>query len=108
MLSQLETFTMSSIPVHRKKFIILDSNVLLVLIVGKFNTNLLGKHPRVEEYDLDAYKVLVQQLENYDGILTTPNILTEVSNLLQNDKNIDVKMASHLKTFIDWMEEQLF
>jgi rRNA-processing protein FCF1 len=66
---------------HRGKSILLDSNLLLVFLTGAVDTRLFGRFKRVSGYTIDDYEFLIQLLGSFKILLTTPHILTEVSNL---------------------------
>ena len=61
--------------------ILLDSNLLLVLLVGAYDPLRLRSFKCVSGFTLEDYDLLVNLLESYSTLLTTPHILTEVSNL---------------------------
>jgi hypothetical protein len=65
---------------HRKSGILVDTNLLLVLLIGTVNKHLIGGK-RTEKYTEDHYHILVNFLNDYRRLITTPHILTEVSNL---------------------------
>jgi len=65
---------------HRKQGALLDANLLLVYAVGKFNKSLLTSFSHTKQYATD-YGLIEYLVENLNVIYTTPNILTEVSNL---------------------------
>ena len=65
---------------HRKS-ILLDSNLLLVLLIGAYDPLLLQNFKRVRNFTIDDYDLLVVLLESHNILLTTPHILTEISNL---------------------------
>jgi hypothetical protein len=66
---------------HKGKSILLDSNLLLVFLSGSSNPVLFGQFKRVSSYTLRDYELLVRLLRSFAILLTTPHILTEVSNL---------------------------
>ena len=62
--------------------LIIDTNLLLLYLIGSFDLSLVEKTPRLNKYsDTDVGKIiaLVQHFNN--KILVTPNILTEITNL---------------------------
>jgi hypothetical protein len=63
------------------KSLLLDSNLLLVFLTGAFDPNLFGRFKRVSSYTIKDYELLVRLLGSFTVLLTTPHILTEVSNL---------------------------
>jgi hypothetical protein len=67
---------------HKNKTVILDTNILLVYLVGCVNPQLIKTFPKTNSrYCPDDFKILDDLLRNFTKFTTTPNILTEVSNL---------------------------
>jgi hypothetical protein len=66
---------------YKGKSVLLDSNLLLVFLSGSIDPNLFGRFKRVSAYTLKDYDLLVRLLGFFTILLTTPHILTEVSNL---------------------------
>jgi hypothetical protein len=66
---------------HVGKKVLLDSNLLVVLLTGAFDASLFGRFKRVSRFTADAYDFLVRFVRSFSTLLTTPHILTEVSNL---------------------------
>ena len=66
---------------HVGKKILLDSNLLLVLLVGKLDIRLFGSFKRTSAYSLEDYELLEHLVRKFSVLFTTPHILTEVSNL---------------------------
>ena len=64
------------------KKIFLDANLLVLLIVGETDQELIPKHRRLTTFDQDDYERLVRLISRIGQILVTPNTLTEASNLL--------------------------
>jgi hypothetical protein len=63
------------------KSVLLDSNLLLVFFAGSLDPRLFGRFKRISAYTLKDYELLVRLLDSFTILLTTPHILTEVSNL---------------------------
>jgi hypothetical protein len=61
--------------------ILLDSNLLLLLTVGSFERSLIARYKRTQMFSGSEYDLLVTIAESYTTLVTTPHILTEVSNL---------------------------
>ncbi len=62
--------------------LIIDTNLLVLFIVGITNRNLITKHRRLKAFSLEDFDLLCQLIESSLQILVTPNTLTETSNLL--------------------------
>jgi|SRR5271165_2815303 len=61
--------------------VVIDSNLLLLLFLGSYDRRQIATNDRLSKYSDDDYDLLVQVLAPFRRIVTTPNILTEVSNL---------------------------
>ena len=68
---------------YRRKGILVDANLLVVLLVGKLGPAHLKncRATKSKSFTPDDYSLLVQGVTKFDTLVTTPHILTEVSNL---------------------------
>ncbi len=66
---------------YRQKGILIDTNILLLFFVGTVNRERISKFKRTEQFVPEDYDLLVQILNYFQKIVTTPNILTEVNSL---------------------------
>ncbi|GHB72112.1 hypothetical protein [Persicitalea jodogahamensis] len=63
---------------------IIDSNALVVLIVGLIDPNLLKNHKRTSLYDEDDFLELLNVVGDLGQVVILPNVWTEVDNLLNS------------------------
>ncbi len=68
---------------YRRKGILVDANLLVVLLVGKLGPAHLKncRATKANSFTPGDYSLLVQGVTKFDTLVTTPHILTEVSNL---------------------------
>lgn len=66
----------------RGKELFLDTNLLILYIVGSIDPDLIGRHKRTNQFIPEDFRLLQGVICRFPRIVTTPNILTEVSNLL--------------------------
>lgn len=86
---------------HRGGTLLLDSNLLLLFLAGNLGSDFLQRFPRVREYDFDDYELLRQTLKQFKTILTTPHVLTEITNLANKLSGADrVEWSEYLVRFI--------
>jgi hypothetical protein len=64
-----------------KKKIILDTNVLVLLIIGRIDQSYITKYKRTKQFSQNEYFDLEYFLKSYKSILITNHILTEFSHL---------------------------
>lgn len=67
----------------RSKGLLIDANLLLLYFTGRANPELIRsfKPLRSMRFTDEDFSLLCQVMQGFGRILTTPNILTEVSNL---------------------------
>ena len=69
------------------KKIYIDAMLLVLLVVGVTGKHLIAKHRRLQTFQIEDYERLVRLINRIDGVLITPNIVTEASNLLAQHQN---------------------
>src|SRR5277367_6146343 len=96
---------------HRNSLLI-DTNLLLLLLIGSINPSLIGKNKITanQDFDEDDFNQLCNFAGNFQKLVTTPHILTEVSNHAGKIKGKDhLKFLQQFISLIesDKMEEHL-
>ena len=66
-----------------------DSNLLVLLIVGNVGRHLIQRHRRLQAFTVEDYDALNDLLTTVDQVFVTPNTLTETSNLLAQHREPD-------------------
>ena len=62
--------------------LLIDTNLLLVLIVGSHDRDQVERFKRTRAYTADDYDLLTRFIGSFGELAVTPNVLTEVSNLV--------------------------
>jgi hypothetical protein len=78
---------------HRHKGLLVDTNVLLLLLIGSLDSKLIGKFKITANQGFDEadFNILRSFIEKFKTIVTTPHILAEVSNHADKIKGDDHK-----------------
>lgn len=79
MSTSLEDQLAAYVRTHSEDGVLLDTNVLLLLLIFKFNPELVGKE-RLRAYELRDAELLSTYVGCFKKILTTPHVLAETSN----------------------------
>ena len=66
---------------------VLDSNLLVLYVVGMVDRNLIRSHRRLKHFRGEDFDRLRQLVDDADAIYVTPNTLTETSNLLNTGRD---------------------
>src|ERR1035437_9668843 len=61
--------------------ILVDTNLLVLFVVGRVNRNRIETFKRTRQYTMDDYDLLVQVLGNFERLYTVAHVLAEMSNL---------------------------
>jgi hypothetical protein len=82
--------------------VLVDSNLLLLYLVGKCDPRIIPRFVRTQKYTIKDFELLSKILDRvFKTVLTTPNILTEVSNLA-------TKLSENQRpSFFDAMKEHV-
>ena len=83
---------------YRGKKLLLDSNLMLLYLIGSFQRNLVENFKRTQVFSIRDYDLLIRIVQQFRTLVTTPHILTEVSNV----SNFSNSLPSHLRTF--WLD----
>ena len=81
---------------------LIDANLLLVYVVGKTDLKALARLPHTKQYE-DDYFLVERVVEWFAKVYTTPNVLTEVSNL---GKKLGRDFFRTLTAVVSIMEER--
>ena len=79
--------------ISKSRILLLDTNLLLLLFIGAKDPKLIAKARTLkafEESDYDLLEAIIRL--NFTSLVTTPHIMTEVSNLLGKERE-DIKSA---------------
>jgi hypothetical protein len=73
----------------RAKTLLLDTNLLLLLFIGGKDSSMIAKARTLSAFEEDDYELLGSVINNnsFDRLVTTPHIMTEVSNLLGKERD---------------------
>ena len=66
------------------KGLVVDTNLLVVLVIGSLDPDQISSHKLTSRYSAEDYHLLKSFVDRFKVVVTTPNILTEASNLLEN------------------------
>lgn len=93
----------------RARSVLIDANLLLLLVAGSLDSSLVGtgRHRRLLEFDPQDLELLDKALDGKRKLLTTPHILSEVSNLVrQVDEPLKTNLTVQLGHLIERLDER--
>jgi hypothetical protein len=91
---------------YQNKGLLIDTNLLLLYFIGAFDPDRIPKFKRTMAFTVNEFWLLMTFLKVFDKLVTTPNVLTEVSNLSgQLAENLRVPFYSDFADRIPLLEE---
>jgi rRNA-processing protein FCF1 len=66
---------------YQHKGLLIDTNLLLLYFIGGYDPDRIPKFKRTMAFTVAEFRLLSRFLDVFDKLVTTPNVLTEVSNL---------------------------
>lgn len=66
---------------YRPRGVLVDANILLLFFIGSYDTKLITRFKRTSRFTVRDYELVGNFLAAFERRITTPHILTEVSNL---------------------------
>ncbi|MSO88540.1 MAG: hypothetical protein EXQ89_00945 [Rhodospirillaceae bacterium] len=84
------------------KTIALDANLLILLVVGLANPDYVRAHKRLRKYGMEDFTLLRNLISVSAGVIVTPNVLSEASNLSSQIK--DPEKTHIAMAFRKWTE----
>jgi hypothetical protein len=68
---------------YSRQGVVMDTNVLLLYAIGTYDVAQIEKFKRTQSFTSIDFGYLLEFLEQFDCLLTTPNLLTELTNLTE-------------------------
>jgi hypothetical protein len=64
---------------YRTRGVLLDSNLLLLYVVGSHDERLIESFKRTKAFTTDDFRLLARIVHFFERVVTTPDVLTEVN-----------------------------
>jgi hypothetical protein len=87
--------------------VILDSNLLVLFIIGRTSPELIERHRRLQAYSVSDFDLLIEFIAPMSQLIVTPNTLTETSNLLKHiAEPARAQIAATFRDFVRTADER--
>jgi predicted nucleic acid-binding protein len=70
---------------------LIDTNALIVLILGLINPDIVNKHERTSIYTREDFENLLTIIENLETLVVLPNVWTELDHLIHKGALREIK-----------------
>lgn len=94
---------------RRPTGVVIDTNLLVVFVTGLVDPNLIGRTKRTKAYAPEDFDLLNRLLSAFPVQVTFPNIMTEVSNLIEkSDSHFRFEIAQRLHSLSGLLTERYY
>lgn len=66
---------------HSTRGLLVDTNLLLLYLVGVYDREYVGTFKRTQNYTAEDFDIVSRLIRRFQRVVTTPHILSELSNL---------------------------
>ena len=89
------------------RHVAVDTNLLLLLLIGTVAPEFVERHKRLRAYDLDDYRLILEFLIDAESVVITPNVATELVNLAGQgvSEPLRTELFVHLKNWLPTLPE---
>lgn len=79
----MEQYASSLLERYRRVGVLIDTNLLLLCVIGVYDPRQIARFGRTaDRFAPEDFETLRRVLDAFDRVITTPHVLTEVSNLM--------------------------
>jgi len=92
---------------YRRKGLLIDTNLLLLLVVGSYDRDLIGGFKRTVTFTAKEFDLLLRFANQFSTIVTTPHILTETSNFIHQLRGMHrTRVGIVLRSLVEHAQEK--
>jgi len=106
-LKEIEKYVVSYTP----RGLLVDTNVLILFLIGQYNTEFIQKIGRLSGYSADDFEILKKVFFIFSSrkLIITPQVIAELSNLTitKGMREGGKCIIAYLKTVIDFLKSSL-
>ncbi|CAN5841553.1 PIN domain-containing protein [soil metagenome] len=97
----MNEYLLSLITKYKNKGVLIDTNILLLYLVGSLDLNMIRGFKRTANFTENDFNLISNFIKQFNLKITTPHVLTEVSDFIDNRQNLQAV----LKIFIEHTKE---
>ena len=90
---------------HRAKGVLVDTNLLVLFLVGTVNRQRILNFKRTGDFTIEDYDLLVRLISWFGKLIATPHVLSQVSDLTDLTGDELTAVRNIFKVLVDQVEE---
>jgi hypothetical protein len=93
----MNDYLLSLVQRYKGKGLLVDTNLLLLYLVGSADPELIGRFSRTANYSEDDFDRVSRFVDAFEVKIGTPHVFTEVSDLFGNRNDFNVLLAAYVE-----------
>ncbi len=93
----MNEYLLKLIQKYKRKGLLIDTNILLLYIVGSFDPLLIRDFKRTANFSEDDFDIVTKFIGLFDLKITTPHVLTEVSDFIDNRQTLQTVLKIYIE-----------
>lgn len=93
----MNDYLLKLIQKYKKEGVLIDTNLTLLFIVGTFDINLVRNFKRTSMFSKNDFERVYKFIDYFDQKITTPHILTEVSDFIDNRQGLQTLLKGYIE-----------
>jgi hypothetical protein len=90
---------------HRAKGVLVDTNLLVLLLVGVVNRRRILQFKRTQDFTIEEFDLLAELVKWFGKLIATPHVLSQVSDLADLPGKELREIRQLFKSFVEKIEE---
>jgi hypothetical protein len=90
---------------HRAKGVLVDTNLLVLFLVGRVNRRRILNFKRTGDFTIEDYDLLVRLIDWFGKLIATPHVLSQVSDLTDLTGDELTEIRELFKVLVENIEE---
>jgi rRNA-processing protein FCF1 len=103
----MNDYLLKLIQKYKQKGLLIDTNITLLYIVGSFDINLVRNFKRTDMFTEEDFEKVSKFIDYFDLRITTPHVLTEVSDFIDNRQNLQAVLKIYIENTKEIFSESL-
>ncbi len=104
----MNDYLLKLIQKYKRNGVLVDTNILLLYIVGSLDISLIRNFKRTANFSEKDFEIVSKFIDYFDLKITTPHVLTEVSDFIDNRQDLQYVLKVHIENtkeiFLDSLE----
>ena len=93
----MNDYLLKLIQKYRQKGLLIDTNIILLYLIGSLDISLIRDFSRTSMFTANDFYKVSKFIDYFDLKITTPHVLTEVSNLIGNRQNLPTLLQTYIE-----------